>query len=109
MIEKIDAPLQSRILLDKILLVGTRFVKHRVLSFASFLVSHSYWPSNRTFSAVGQPLLTNVKVHAEVEEQTKSAKVIIFKAKRRKGYKKHRGHRQPYTLIRILDVMVKEH
>jgi large subunit ribosomal protein L21 len=48
-----------------------------------------------------------VKVHAEVEEQSKTAKVIIFKKKRRKGYKRLKGHRQPYTLLRVLDVMVR--
>jgi len=59
-------------------------------------------------TAIGTPLLPNVKVLAEVEEKALARKVIVFKKKRRHGYKRHRGHRQPYTLLRILDVVVKK-
>ena len=43
---------------------------------------------------VGQPVLENAKVTAKIAEQGKSKKVIIFKKKRRKGYRLRNGHRQ---------------
>jgi len=49
----------------------------------------------------GKPFLANVKVLAEITKQTKDNKVIIFKAKRRKGYRKKTGHRQKLTLVKI--------
>ena len=50
---------------------------------------------------VGNPFLENVRVRAEVLAQKKAKKVIVFKFKRRKGYKKKQGHRQQYTGLRI--------
>ncbi len=52
---------------------------------------------------VGTPYLEGV-VRAEVLEHGKGPKVLVFKKKRRKGYKRLRGHRQLYTRIRILDI-----
>lgn len=52
---------------------------------------------------VGTPYVGGV-VRAEVLEHGKGPKVIVFKKKRRKGYKRFRGHRQWYTRIRILDI-----
>ncbi len=50
---------------------------------------------------VGRPFLDSVAVKAQVLEHGKGKKVIVFKKKRRKGYKKKRGHRQHYTTIQI--------
>jgi len=50
---------------------------------------------------VGQPVLENAKVTAKIAEQGKSKKVIVFKKKRRKGYRLRRGHRQMYTSLKI--------
>ncbi|KAA0210095.1 MAG: 50S ribosomal protein L21 [Ignavibacteriaceae bacterium] len=49
---------------------------------------------------VGQPKLEK-KIEATVIEHVKDDKVIVFKKKRRKGYKVRRGHRQQYTQISI--------
>ncbi len=51
--------------------------------------------------AVGRPFIEGAKVHGVVEEQGKGEKVIIFKFKRKKDYRKKRGHRQLYTKVRI--------
>ncbi len=50
---------------------------------------------------VGQPVLENAKVLASIIEQDKAKKVLVFKYKRRKRYRRKQGHRQPYTAIRI--------
>jgi large subunit ribosomal protein L21 len=50
---------------------------------------------------VGQPLVTGVKVEAEVVEQGLGKKIIIFKYKRRKSYRRKQGHRQPFTALKI--------
>ena len=48
---------------------------------------------------VGRPLVPGAKVVAKVVEQGKAAKVLIFKKKRTKQYRRTRGHRQPFTAI----------
>jgi large subunit ribosomal protein L21 len=50
---------------------------------------------------VGNPLVSGVKVEAEVVEQGLGKKIILFKYKRRKSYRRKAGHRQPYTALRI--------
>jgi len=50
---------------------------------------------------LGSPLVDNVKVKAEIIKQAKDKKVIVFKYKRRKGYRRTRGHRQNFTEIKI--------
>jgi len=50
---------------------------------------------------VGVPTVTGVKVNATILRHAKGDKVIIFKKKRRKGYKKLNGHRQSFTQINI--------
>ncbi|CAN8075223.1 unnamed protein product [Agarophyton chilense] len=49
----------------------------------------------------GRPAIRHAKVLATIEEQTKSAKVMVTKFKKRKGYLKRKGHRQPITRFRI--------
>lgn len=48
-------------------------------------------------ASVGVPLVKNAKVTVVVTKQTKDRKVIIFKKKRRQGYRKFKTHRQPFT------------
>jgi large subunit ribosomal protein L21 len=50
---------------------------------------------------VGQPYVENVSVTAEVLEQGKAKKIIVFKYKRKKNYQRKQGHRQLYTAIKI--------
>ncbi|MBW1695016.1 MAG: 50S ribosomal protein L21 [Deltaproteobacteria bacterium] len=50
---------------------------------------------------IGQPVLDNVAVKGHIMEQGKAKKIIVFKYKRRKRYRRKRGHRQPYTAIKI--------
>lgn len=51
--------------------------------------------------SVGVPTVAGVKVNATILKHLKGDKVIIFKKKRRKGYKKLNGHRQSFTQINI--------
>lgn len=53
---------------------------------------------------VGNPTVAGAKVVADVVEQTKADKVIIFKMKRRKGYHKKQGHRQKLTKVKITEI-----
>ena len=50
---------------------------------------------------VGAPLLKNASIAASVIGHVKGDKVIVFKKKRRKGYRVKNGHRQQYTKVRI--------
>jgi large subunit ribosomal protein L21 len=81
----LGAEVGSHIHLNKILLVGTQ-----------------------SATAVGTPLLEHAKIVAEVEEQTKAEKIFVFKKKRRKYYKRTRGHRQPITVLRIENIVYDE-
>lgn len=53
---------------------------------------------------VGQPTVAGVKVEAEVVGQGLGEKIIIFKYKRRKSYRRKQGHRQPYTALKITSI-----
>jgi len=53
---------------------------------------------------IGQPLVENAKVVASIAEQGKAKKVIVFKKKKRKGYRLKSGHRQSYTDIKINEI-----
>ncbi len=49
----------------------------------------------------GTPYLENMSVTGEVVQQGRAKKIIVFKSKRRKGYKRKLGHRQSFTRIKI--------
>jgi len=53
---------------------------------------------------LGQPYLEDSKVVGRITRQAKDRKVVVFKYKKRKGYKRKRGHRQQFTLIRIENI-----
>ncbi len=55
---------------------------------------------------VGTPLVEGARVKATILEQGRSKKIIVFKKKRRKNYKRKRGHRQYYTVLRIEEIVV---
>jgi large subunit ribosomal protein L21 len=55
--------------------------------------------------AVGTPTVNGAKVTAKVLEHVKGDKVLVFKKKRRKGYKKLNGHRQQFTQIQIKNIV----
>ncbi len=76
-VDKLDVEIESSVDFDKVLLVDNGSV------------------------TVGAPSVSGAKVSAKVLDQVKSDKVIVFKKKRRKGYKKKNGHRQEYTKVLI--------
>ncbi len=50
---------------------------------------------------IGQPLVEGVMVRGRIVEQDRSKKIIVFKYKRRKRYRRKQGHRQYYTAVKI--------
>ena len=53
---------------------------------------------------IGKPVLSGVSAKGEVLEHGKGKKVIVFKYKPKKDYRKKQGHRQPYTKVKILSI-----
>ena len=53
---------------------------------------------------IGTPLIKSIEIVGKILKQGKSKKVIIFKYKSKKRYKKKAGHRQPYTEVEIEDI-----
>ncbi|MBR0136545.1 MAG: 50S ribosomal protein L21 [Clostridia bacterium] len=53
---------------------------------------------------IGKPVLEGICAKAEVLEHGKGKKVIVFKYKPKKDYRKKQGHRQPYTKVKILSI-----
>ncbi|MCD7061438.1 50S ribosomal protein L21 [Pelagibacterium xiamenense] len=54
---------------------------------------------------LGSPLVDGALVAGEVVEQFRDKKVIVFKKKRRQGYRRKNGHRQELTLVRITEIL----
>lgn len=50
---------------------------------------------------VGNPTVANASVSASVVEEGRDRKIIVYKYKRKTGYHKKNGHRQPYTKLKI--------
>ena len=76
-VEKLDANVGDKVVFDEVVAVG-----------GDELV-------------VGTPLVEGCAVQAEVLEQGKADKVIIYKYKAKKDYRRKNGHRQPYTLVKV--------
>ncbi|RLB10497.1 MAG: 50S ribosomal protein L21 [Deltaproteobacteria bacterium] len=80
-VEKIDAEPGSMITIDKVLAVSTD-----------------------EGLEIGRPYLENRKVKAKLIRHGKGKKIIVFKFKRRKNYKRKKGHRQLYSVIKIEEI-----
>ena len=80
-VEKLEGDIGSEITLDKVLLAG-----------------------EGDSVKAGAPYLDGASVSAKIVEQHHTRKVVVFKYKRRKGYRVKRGHRQHYTALRIGEI-----
>ncbi|MCA1063559.1 50S ribosomal protein L21 [Rossellomorea sp. AcN35-11] len=76
-IEKLNAEQGDTVTFDKVLFVGGDDVK------------------------VGSPLVDGATVTAKVEKQGRAKKLVVFKYKAKKNYRRKQGHRQPYTKVVI--------
>jgi large subunit ribosomal protein L21 len=56
-------------------------------------------------STVGAPIIDGAGVKAEVVEQARNNKIIVFKKKRRHNYRRKKGHRQNVTILKITDIV----
>jgi len=83
-VERLEAEVGATIALDQVLMIG----------------------DNGDAPKVGAPLVDGASVAAEVLEQSRAPKIIVFKKKRRKNYRRKRGHRQLQTVLRIHDIAV---
>jgi large subunit ribosomal protein L21 len=81
-VELLDAEPGSTVDFDQVLLVG----------------------GNGAEPKVGTPLLEGAKVTAEVVEQTRGPKIVIFKKRRRKNFRRKTGHRQSITVVKIAEI-----
>ncbi|HSA78814.1 MAG TPA: 50S ribosomal protein L21 [Nitrospirota bacterium] len=54
--------------------------------------------------SVGKPTIASAMVTAEVVEEGRGEKLLIFKHRRRKGFRKTNGHRQNYTAIKVKEI-----
>ena len=79
-VEKLPGEVGAAVTFDKVLLVGGEAVK------------------------VGTPHVSGAKVLAEIVAQGRDKKIIVFKFRRRKNFRRKNGHRQPYTELRITGV-----
>jgi len=80
-VAKLDVQAGSELTLDKILLVGTG-----------------------ADVTIGQPFVAGATVQCEVVEHGRDKKIIIFKKKRRKDYRRTQGHRQDYTTLKVKSI-----
>ena len=82
-IEKLPANVGDTVTFDEVLLVGG--------GEASAL-------------KIGAPLVAGAKVEAKVVAQDRAKKIIVFKFRRRKNYRRKNGHRQPFTALEITGI-----
>lgn len=55
-------------------------------------------------SLFGTPFLSNVTVHGEIVQERKGKKVLTYKMKKRKNYRRFKGHRQTYTYLKVKEI-----
>ena len=53
---------------------------------------------------IGTPLVDGVRVRAEIVAQGRARKILVYKKKRRKNYRRRKGHRQSITTLRVLEI-----
>ena len=80
-VAKLDVQAGTELTLDKILLVGTG-----------------------AEVTIGQPFGAGATVQCEVVDHGRDKKIIIFKKKRRKDYRRTQGHRQDYTTLKVKSI-----
>lgn len=56
-------------------------------------------------SHIGEPLLSGAKVTVQVTKQDRAKKILVFKKKRRQGYRKMQGHRQSFTELFVKSIL----
>lgn len=85
---------------------GQQLFVHRLSADegASLELKNVLLTDNNGTVSVGTPTVAGVSVKAKVLEHLKGDKVIVFKKKRRKGYKVKNGHRQSFTKIEIENI-----
>lgn len=74
---------------------------------SSFEVSDVLMFSDGKDTKVGTPILSGFSVKLQVMRQMQNEKVIIFKKHRRHNYRRKRGHRQPMSLVKVTDIVIK--
>jgi len=55
---------------------------------------------------VGNPFLANAAITGQIIQEVKGKKVLTYKMKRRKNYRRFKGHRQTYTYLRVNDITI---
>ena len=80
-VDKLDQEVGATVELDKVLLI-----------------------SDSDKVMVGNPVIKNARVILEVVKMTKGKKIVVFKYKRKKGYRKTQGHRQQYSTVKVTDI-----
>ena len=80
-VEKLDGAVGSTFMLDKVLLI-----------------------SGEATTTIGTPVIPKAIVTGEIVAQGRTAKVIVFKKKRRKAYRRTRGHRQSFTSVKVTGI-----
>lgn len=80
-VDRFDAEKGSALSIDKVLLLSGDSVK------------------------VGSPYVAGAAVKAVVQDEIKGDKVVVFKYKPKKDYRRTRGHRQSYTVIKVEDIV----
>ncbi len=55
-------------------------------------------------SLFGTPFLSNVTIHGEIVQERKGKKVLTYKMKKRKNYRRFKGHRQTYTYLKVNEI-----
>lgn len=78
-VERLDAEPGASVTLEEVLMLG----------------------GGDTAIQIGTPVIAGASVTAEVVEQTRGPKIIIFKKKRRQNYRRKKGHRQDLTVLKI--------
>jgi len=83
-VEKLDKKAGEKVEFEEVLMVG----------------------GDRSEVKVGQPLVPDARVVATVMGQDKAPKVLVFKKKHRKQYRRTRGHRQAFTEVKVEEIIV---
>lgn len=80
-VEKLDGEVGAQLTMDKVLMVGGDQVQ------------------------IGHPWVGGAKVEVEVVAQDRHKKIVVFKMKHRKNYRRKQGHRQPFTELKITKIV----